>query len=104
MNPTALLHLYRYTDGPLPTDDTPIQRLQLAETGRLLAEAEHSFDSVKRGFGDAAGTISGLSERLAAKEKELAEAEKGLRVTKAEAGRLKKVKYRRFRNKPEIRC
>lgn len=56
-----------------------------------MAEAEHSFDSVKRGFGDAAGTINDLSERLATKEKELAEANKELRVTKAETGRLKKV-------------
>ena len=59
-----------------------------------MAEAEHSFDTVKRGFGDAAGTISGLSDRLSAKEKELVEADNGLRATKAEAGRLKKVGYR----------
>lgn len=56
-----------------------------------MTEAEHSFDTVKRGCGDAAGTINDLSERLATKEKELAEAEKGLKASRVEADRLKKV-------------
>eukprot|EP00903_Cladosiphon_okamuranus_P011439 g10777.t1 len=65
-------------------------RSQLLESGRLLAEAEHSFETVTAGFGDARGTIAGLSARLDQKTKSLLEAERGLRVSKAEVNRLKK--------------
>eukprot|EP00904_Undaria_pinnatifida_P010774 jgi/Undpi1/6827/HiC_scaffold_21.g09303.m1 len=76
--------------GELAKENNASLRSQLGETGRLLTEAEHSFDTVKRGCGDAAGTINDLSERLATKEKELVEAEKALKASRVEADRLKK--------------
>ena len=66
-------------------------RSQLLESGKLLAEAEHSFQTVTAGFGDATGTIAGLSARLEQKTKDLLEAERGLQMSKADASRLKKV-------------
>lgn len=72
------------------TTGSPV-RSQLLESGRLLAEAQQSFENVTAGFGDAGGTIAGLSARLDQKEKGLKEAERGLRVSRAEVTRLKKV-------------
>lgn len=66
-------------------------RSQLLESGKLLAEAEHSFETVTAGFGDATGTIAGLSARLDQKSKGLLKAERELRTSRAEASRLKKV-------------
>ncbi len=72
------------------TTDCPA-RSQLLESGRLLAEAQQSFETVTAGFGDAGGTIAGLSARLDQKKKDLEEAERGLRVSRADVTRLKKV-------------
>ncbi|CAB1111235.1 unnamed protein product [Ectocarpus sp. CCAP 1310/34] len=66
-------------------------RNQLLESGRLLAEAEHSFRTVTAGFEDAATTITRLSVGLDKKKKELQEVERALRASKAEASRLKKA-------------
>lgn len=81
------------SDAPAPPTalSVPLTRSQLLESGRLLEEAEHSFGTVTAGFEDARGTIAGLSARLDQKTKSLLEAERGLRVSKAEAIRLKKV-------------
>ena len=66
-------------------------RSQLLESGRLLAEAQQSFETVTAGFGDAGGTIAGLRARLDQKQKDLVEAEKELRGSRAEVTKLKKV-------------
>lgn len=66
-------------------------RSQLRESGRLLAEAEHSFQSVATGFGDAGGTIAALSTRLDQKQKELLKAERELTASRAQVVRLQKV-------------
>lgn len=70
-------------------------RLQLAETGKLLTEAEDSFARVGEGAGGAAGTIVDLSGRLQRSETSLTEADKERRLLKAEAGRLRKVRRHR---------
>lgn len=66
-------------------------RNQLLESGRLLAEAEHSFGTVTASFEDAGTTITGLSVGLDKKKKELQEVERALRASKSEASRLKKA-------------
>lgn len=66
-------------------------RSQLREMGRLLAEAEHSFQSVASGFGDAGGTIATLSTRLDQTQKELLKAERELVASRAQVVRLQKV-------------
>lgn len=59
-----------------------------------MAEAEDSFARVGEGAGGAAGTIADLSGRLERSEKSLAETEKERRLSKVEAGRLRKVRPR----------
>lgn len=68
-----------------------LSRSELVETARLLAEAEHAFERVTSGFGDAAGTIGGLSSRLDQMEASLKKADQALRVLRAEAGKKKRV-------------
>ncbi|CAM9157367.1 unnamed protein product [Ectocarpus sp. 12 AP-2014] len=77
--------------GELLKEANATIRNQLLESGRLLAEAEHSFGTVTAGFEDAGTTITGLSVGLDKKKKELQEVEKALRASKAEASRLKKA-------------
>ncbi|CAN0529741.1 unnamed protein product, partial [Ectocarpus sp. 12 AP-2014] len=76
--------------GELLKEANATIRNQLLESGRLLAEAEHSFGTVTAGFEDAGTTITGLSVGLDKKKEELQEVERALRASKAEASRLKK--------------
>ena len=61
------------------------------DTARLLAGAEHSFDSVRQGSKNTRGSLSELSARLEEKENALRETEKSLRRSRAEVTKLKKV-------------
>lgn len=75
----------------LPVTFFLTHRSQLAGTGELLVEAEDAFDRVQTGLEDATTTIPDLSQRLAEKERQLANAERGCRRCRSEVKELKKV-------------
>ncbi|CAM9152937.1 unnamed protein product, partial [Ectocarpus sp. 8 AP-2014] len=92
MSPSEVKRLrWSEEQGELLKEANATIRNHLLESGRLLAEAEHSFGTVTAGFEDAGTTITGLSVGLEKKKKELQEVEMALRASKSEASRLKKA-------------
>ncbi|CBJ26670.1 expressed unknown protein [Ectocarpus siliculosus] len=107
MSPSEVKRLrWSEEQGELLQEANATIRNQLLESGRLLAEAEHSFGIVTAGFEDAGTTITGLSVGLEKKKKELQEVEMALRASKSEASRLKKLRlseqHRRLRGKERV--
>lgn len=61
---------------------------------QLLVQAEHDFEKVQAGLGNATRTVADLSEQLTVKEELLVDSERSFHRLKSGAQALKKVPQR----------